>query len=115
MGVSPIVLPKEVAMMPVRLVSVGPAVLLALSGSSGFADAKRTPVSGDAVKPGEFDVEPTTLINAGFEWYVDGDDNHNATVEVQYRQARGNGSWQKGMNLLRIQNEVAVNQPYYTY
>src|ERR1700761_4835674 len=46
--------------------------------------------NSDRVRPGEFLVEPTTLINAGFEWYVDGDDNHNATVEVWYRPAHGN-------------------------
>jgi hypothetical protein len=83
-------------------------------GSHSFAGNPHNSNS-NKVKPGEFVVEPTTLINAGFEWYVEGDDNHNATVEVWYRPTRGNPRWQQGMDLLRIQNELAVNQPYYTY
>ena len=63
------------------------------------------PRNQDAVKPGEFVVEPPTLENLGFEWYVDGDANRNATVEVKYRRS-GAGSWRQGMDLLRIQNEV---------
>jgi hypothetical protein len=70
---------------------------------------------GNAVKPGEFVVEPTTLINAGFEWYVEGDANHDATVQVFYRPAHGNSAWKQGMNLLRIQNEVVVHLPYFNY
>ena len=38
------------------------------------------------VKPGKFIIEPPTLICLGFEWYIEGDDNHNATVEVWYRK-----------------------------
>ena len=91
-----------------------PVVLPLVMESSAFADNPHKS-SSNKVRPGEFVVEPTTLINAGFEWYVDGDANHNATVEVWYRQARGNSRWTQGMNLLRIQNELAVNQPYYTY
>jgi hypothetical protein len=74
--------------------------------------------SQNAVTPGEFVVEPPTLENLGFEWYVNGDANHNATVEVTYRKS-GARSWTKGMNLLRIQNEVnpwagATQQGVYT-
>ncbi|MCL2166652.1 MAG: hypothetical protein FWH49_05105 [Clostridiales bacterium] len=52
------------------------------------------------VTPGEFIIEPPTLINLGFEWYVDGDDNANATVAVSYREV-GATEWKQGMNLLR--------------
>jgi len=38
------------------------------------------------VKPKEFVVEPPTLTCLGFEWYIEGDDNRNATVEVWYRE-----------------------------
>ncbi len=58
----------------------------------------------NSVTPGEFVVEPATLENLGFEWYIDGDANRNATVEVKYRKV-GEGPWRTGMNLLRIHNE----------
>ena len=46
-----------------------------------------TPVrAADAVTPGEFVVERPTLICQGFQWFVDGDDNRNATVKVEFRQ-----------------------------
>jgi hypothetical protein len=92
-----------------RLLSAIPLILLAASGPAGA-----TPNPNKSA-PGEFVVEPTTLTNAGFEWYITGDANHNATVSVRYRPAHGNFPWSQGMNLIRIMNELAVNQPYYTY
>jgi hypothetical protein len=38
-----------------------------------------------AVVPGELVVEPATLINLGFEWLIEGDDNRNAGVAVSFR------------------------------
>lgn len=40
----------------------------------------------NAVAGGELFIEPPTLINLGFEWFVEGDDNRNATVAVSYRR-----------------------------
>lgn len=59
------------------------------------------------VKPGKFIIEPPTLINLGFEWYIEGDDNHNATVDVWYRK-KGEYRWKKALPLLRIQNEQSI-------
>src|SRR5690606_15692008 len=53
----------------------------------------------------KFIVEPPTLENLGFEWYIDGDDNRNATVKVEYRIAGSGNKWKKGMPLLRIGGE----------
>ena len=58
----------------------------------------------NAVVPGEFIVEPPTLINLGFEWKIQGDDNRNATVAVQYRK-KGQSEWQEALPLLRIGEE----------
>jgi hypothetical protein len=58
----------------------------------------------DAVRPGQFVVEPPTLICLGFEWDISGDDNRNATVEVQYRRA-GVGEWKEALPLLRMGGE----------
>ncbi len=35
--------------------------------------------AANAVVPGELVVEPPTLINLGFEWFIEGDDNRNAS------------------------------------
>lgn len=59
----------------------------------------------NATEAGKFIIEPPTLQNLGFEWYIDGDDNRNATVEVEYRIAGSGTEWKKGMSLLRIGGE----------
>ena len=58
----------------------------------------------DAVIPGKFIVEPPTLLCAGFEWAVLGDDNHNATVSVRFRPV-GTAEFREGLPLLRINRE----------
>src|SRR5881296_1473918 len=58
----------------------------------------------DAVRAGAFHVEPPTLLNLGFEWDIAGDDNRNASVEVEYRQA-GATAWKQALPLLRIGGE----------
>src|SRR5687767_6935117 len=60
--------------------------------------------AADRTTAGELVTEPPTLISLGFEWYVDGDDNRNATVAVSYRK-RGEPQWKDGLPLLRIGNE----------
>ena len=67
----------------------------------------RPPWESNAVKPYKFVVEPPTLISLGFEWYVEGDNNHNATVEVWYRE-EGDYVWKKALPLLRIKNEESI-------
>ena len=56
------------------------------------------------VQPGEFVIENPTLINLGFEWFIRGDDNRNAKVEVSYRK-QGETAWKQGLPLLRLQGE----------
>ncbi|MEQ8704055.1 MAG: hypothetical protein RIC19_09060 [Phaeodactylibacter sp.] len=60
----------------------------------------------NAVTSGRLYVEPPTLICLGFEWYIGGDDNRNASVEVAYRKA-GDPGWKTGMPLIRIGDEMA--------
>ncbi len=54
--------------------------------------------------PGEFFVEPSTLVSLGFEWRISGDDNRNARVDVTFRK-RGEQQWRKALPLLRLQRE----------
>src|SRR5712692_8936138 len=56
------------------------------------------------VKTGEFVIDPPTLINLGFEWVIQGDDNRNAKVEVSYRK-QGETQWKQGLPLMRLQGE----------
>ncbi len=52
----------------------------------------------------QFEVEPPTLVCAGFEWCIAGDINRNASVEVSYRK-KGDHEWNTAMPLLRIGGE----------
>src|SRR6266581_5669417 len=56
------------------------------------------------VTPGEFVVDHPTLINLGFEWLIQGDDNRTARVDVSYRK-QGERQWRQGLPLLRLQGE----------
>ena len=67
-------------------------------GSAGAAE------NGNRTKPGEFIIDHPTLINLGFEWLIEGDDNRNAQVEVSYRK-QGETQWKQGLPLLRLQGE----------
>lgn len=64
----------------------------------------------DQVIPGRFVVDPPTLENLGFRWYIEGDDNRNASVSVSYRR-KGGGEWKEALPLLRVHREN-VNQDY---
>jgi hypothetical protein len=55
-------------------------------------------------RPGELVIDPPTLINLGFEWLIEGDDNRNAKVEVSYRK-QGETQWKQGLPLFRLQGE----------
>lgn len=58
----------------------------------------------NSIKAGSFIIEPSTLINLGFEWQFTGDSNRNATVQTAYRIA-GTKDWKQALPLLRIGGE----------
>ena len=87
-----------------RIVPVAFLVLVCLSYSSRTHAQARV----NRVTAGEFLVDPPTLINLGFEWFMEGDDNRNATVEVRFRKA-GDTAWRQGLPLLRLQREEIYN------
>jgi len=60
--------------------------------------------AADATISGELIVEPPTLIAAGFEWLIDGDDNRNASATLACH-ADGSDSVVAGPPLLRIGRE----------
>lgn len=58
----------------------------------------------NATKTGRFHVEHPTLLNLGFEWAIEGDENRNAVVDVRFRKA-GTTAWRPALPLLRIGGE----------
>ncbi|HEX5047041.1 MAG TPA: hypothetical protein VFX89_07960, partial [Gammaproteobacteria bacterium] len=82
------------------------ALLLTLAAATAVAQGPATvarPGPNVAV-PGELVIEPATLINLGFEWWLQGDDNRNASVAVAFRK-EGDGAWRDALPLLRLQGE----------
>lgn len=55
-------------------------------------------------KTDRFIVEPPTLVCAGFEWTIAGDENRNANVSVSYRK-KGEKDWKEALPMLRIGGE----------
>ena len=85
--------------------------LFAIGGfRSGYAQRFALPpeVDPNTVTPGEFLIDPPTLENLGFEWFIDGDANRNAVVQVSYRP-RGTDDWRQALPLLRLGGERILN------
>jgi len=75
-----------------------------LAGAAQAAPAANTTPTANQVKAGELVIDPPTLINLGFEWLIEGDDNRNAKVEAAYRKP-GEKAWKAAMPLLRLSGE----------
>jgi hypothetical protein len=82
-----------------------PAAILSLRALDAQTPAGAPPAPPpNLVVPGELVIEPPTLINLGFEWFIQGDDNRNATVAASYRMA-GATEWKTALPMLRLQGE----------
>ncbi|HMJ85840.1 MAG TPA: hypothetical protein VK504_21810 [Vicinamibacterales bacterium] len=79
-------------------------VALTVFTAPGFGDRATAQAVVIKVKPGELVIDHPTLINLGFEWVIQGDDNRNANVEVSYRK-QGETVWKQGLPLLRLHGE----------
>lgn len=86
------------------LVIVVSIIFLFSLGLSCFYPTTVFAENPNKVKPGEFIIEPPTLINLGFAWIIEGDENRNALVEVSYRK-KGDTTWKEALPLFRLQNE----------
>jgi hypothetical protein len=103
----------------------GLVVLLVIAGAAGAAgpaagrQATPAPAAGavpaasspaaNAVVPGELVIEPPTLINLGFEWFIQGDANRNASVAVSFRKTDA-AAWTQALPLLRLGGERIYNE-----
>jgi hypothetical protein len=76
-----------------------PLTLLALFPTVSWSQANSV--------PGEFLIDPPTLVSLGFAWKITGDDNRNARVDVTYRK-KGEQQWRQGLPLLRLQHEQVL-------
>ena len=81
---------------------------LFMSGLSTFGASTLFAAKPNMVKPGEFVIEPATLISLAFGWYIEGDENRNAAVKVRYRK-KGDMEWKEALPLFRLQNEKVGN------
>jgi hypothetical protein len=93
--------PQDVTIQSWGKASLAVVVVLSFVGVCNAAFAAS---GNNQLKPGEFVVDHPTLINLGFEWHIDGDDNRNSKVEVSYR-AKGDATWKQAMPMLRLQGE----------
>src|SRR5689334_14079616 len=71
---------------------------------AALAASAAAPPAGNAVKPGEVIVEPSTLQSLGLEWPLGGDANRNSTVSLRYRK-KGTETWRDGLPPLRLGGE----------
>lgn len=61
----------------------------------------------DDIVPGAFIIDPPTLENLGFRWYIEGDSNRNAEVEVAFRR-KGETEWREALPMHRVHHEIAT-------
>ena len=103
--------------------SLTTAIILALTASiSVSAQAGRQPKrlvgfpvgrQMSQIVPKRFIIDPATIENLGFRWYISGDSNRNASVTVEFRK-HGQSQWTEALPMLRVHQEV-VNQVYGPY
>ena len=96
-----------------KLAATAIAVVLAAMIMPARAQSQTKPVPGfavgpkmDEISPKRFIVDPPTIENLGFRWYVEGDSNRNASVAVAFRK-KGGGEWKKALPMLRVHHEVS--------
>ncbi len=76
-------------------------ILFLISGTSRKSSAQ------NATVPGEVSVPYPTLTNLAVEWYIQGDDNLNSRVTVQFRK-KGSKEWIQGMPLRRVPSDENI-------
>ena len=111
---------KQTRICFTRLVTA--AVVLPLIALTVFARARpqQKPTVGfevgpqtDEIVPKRFIIDPPTIENLGFRWYIEGDNNRNASVTVAFRK-KPQTQWKNALPMLRVHHEVS-NQKYGPY
>jgi len=111
---------NETQRSPCMLISVVTTLALTVLTMSAQARRQPKPLVGfpvgrkiSQIIPKRFIVDPPTIENLGFRWYIGGDSNRNASVTVEFRK-KGQPEWKNGLPMLRVHHEV-VNQVYGPY
>src|SRR5438128_8816042 len=90
-----------------KIFPVPSAILMAFLAAAPAAAA-------DAAQPlGEPQLERPTLHSLGVYWIVQGDDNKNASVRLEYRKA-GAVDWRQGAPLWRVERGAHVAEKFGT-
>jgi hypothetical protein len=100
----------KVLLGAVILVLVAPTLSARAQEESARIPGYRVGSEMDRIVPKDFIIDPPTIENLGFRWYIAGDSNRNASVAVAFRK-KGDSEWADGLPMLRVHNEV-VNQAY---
>ncbi|MDO9319331.1 MAG: hypothetical protein Q7V56_14165 [Gammaproteobacteria bacterium] len=88
----------------------GCVLLTVLAGLTPLQSwAQNADQATNQVSPGELVINNPTLINLGFEWHIQGDENRNSEVAVSYRRV-GESAWLPGMPLLRLNGEQVYQE-----
>ena len=85
------------SLLVLSLLGATPALVLAQGAAAPARNQNQT-------FPGELVVDPPTLQNLGFEWFIEGDANRNSAVAVSYRE-QGTQKWLDALPLLRLGGE----------
>lgn len=85
---------------PITILSILAASITGVATAQGLEKS----LVRNQTKTAEFIIEPPTLLCAGFEWNISGDENRNATVSVSYRK-KDRGEWRTGLPMLRVGGE----------
>jgi hypothetical protein len=111
---------NETQRKPHMLISVVAALAVTVLAMSVQARRQPKPLVGfpvgpkmNKIVPKQFIIDPPTLENLGFRWYIEGDSNRNASVTVEFRQ-KDQAPWKNALPMRRVHHEV-VNQMYGPY
>ena len=98
----------QIASTKIQLASQQPAPQGGARGAGApnkkFRGAGPAAQNPNSASPAEFLIEPPTLLNLGFEWFIQGDENRDATVAVSYRK-KGETAWKTALPMLRLKGE----------
>src|SRR5665213_393636 len=78
---------------------------IAVAGLAVALLSAQPALAANATSTNTLIVERPTLISAGYEWRITGDDNRNAKVDVTYRK-KGETAWHSAIAPMRQNGEV---------
>src|SRR5947207_12804877 len=82
------------------------SVIVFLAAPLALAENASKPISEPV-------LEPPTLHSLGVYWIIEGDDNENAKIDLDYRK-KGTDEWRKGMPLFRVEKGAHKVEKYGT-